>query len=132
MKDNNAAYGGLILRVVVGLLFLVPGIFKLTAPAGAQSMLEGMGIPAAAVMVWLLILAEVLGGLALILGVGTKYAVWPLVIVLVVATVTAVVPSFATDPMAMVNLLWHVTGIAALISLYLTGPGALSLAKKVM
>jgi putative oxidoreductase len=60
-------HGTLVGRVLLGLLFLVSGWGMLQggAPVG---MIEGMGIPAAALVAWLVVAVKILGGAALILG----------------------------------------------------------------
>ena len=60
-------------------------------------------------------------------GYKTKYTVWPLVAVLLVATLTVVIPSVVQSPSAnAVNLLFHLVGIGALVSGFMTGPGAIA------
>ncbi|MEK6891212.1 MAG: DoxX family protein [Nanoarchaeota archaeon] len=121
---NYKEYSPLIIRVFVGLLLLIPGIFKLMNPAGITGMLTGLGFPAPVLFAWILILIEIIFGAIVILGWKLKYTVWPLVVVLVVATITVVIPNMNGNP---INLLFHLLGIASLISLTLTGPGMHSL-----
>jgi len=114
-------WGPTVLRLALGLLFIVPGIMKLMNPAMPAGMLEGMGFPAPVVFAWVLLLSELIFGAALIVGYKVKYAVWPLMLILVVATIIVHVPS--TDPMKWINVLFHVVGIAGLLSLFNSGPG---------
>ena len=126
MEQKNydfAQYAPTVLRVFLGLLFLVPGFSKLFNPSGIIGMLDGMGFPAASLFGWIVILVEVFFGLALILGYYTKYVVWPLVVILLVAMITVTIPSFGQNPMAYINLLFHIVAISGLVSLYLSGPG---------
>jgi len=130
MKDCKCEdYAPTVLRIFLGLLFLAPGLMKLMNPDSIIGMLGGMGFPLAALFGWIVIISEVLGGLALILGYKVKWAVWPLVIVLLVATITVAIPGLSA-PMGAIGLLWHILGIAGLISVFLSGAGALSLEKK--
>jgi len=126
MDKKYAKYGPTILRIFLGFLFLVPGISKLMNPGGIISMLTGLGFPMATLLGWLVIISEVLLGLTLIIGWKVKYSVWPLVIILTVATIFVVLPNVGKNP---INLLFHLQAIAGLISLYLTGPGAIALDK---
>ena len=86
-------------------------------------MLDGLGFPAASLFGWIVILVEILGGAALIVGWNVRKVVWPLVIILAVATLTTAVPALGSSPMATVVLLFHLVGIAGLVSLYYSGPG---------
>jgi putative oxidoreductase len=126
-KCDCTAYAPTVLRVFLGLLFFIPGIGKLLNPSGIIGMLDGMGFPLAALFGWIVILVEVLGGLALILGYKTKYTIWPLAIVMVVAIFATVLPAFGANPMAYINLLFHLLAIGGLVSLYMSGPGAKSI-----
>lgn len=121
---NYKEYSPLLIRVFVGLLLLIPGIFKLMNPAGVSGMLTNLGFPSPVFFAWILILIEIIFGAIVILGWKLKYTVWPLVVVLAVATITVVIPNMNGSP---TNLLFHLLGIASLISLTLTGPGMWSL-----
>ena len=127
--ENNKGYGLAILRIVAGLLFLLPGIMKLMDPAGITGMLTGLGFPAPSFLAWILLLSEIIFGASLIVGWKTKYTTWPLVIVLLVATLTIALPGALENPMGWVNVLFHLVGIGALISIFLDGPGAWAVSK---
>ena len=123
---NKEMYGHLVLRVFLGLLFIIPGVGKLLNPAMPVGMLTSLGFPAPTFFAWILLLSEIIFGLTVLLGFKVKYTVWPLVIVMVVATLIVVIPNMNGNP---VNLLFHLTAIAGLVSLFLTGPGAMALGK---
>ena len=81
----------LILRVVIGATFFLYGWNKLTGDggvAGVTGFLGSIGIPAAGIMAPILIAVEILGGLALILGLGTRLAAILLALVMIIAIVT--------------------------------------------
>ncbi|GKX32542.1 MAG: membrane protein [Rhizobiaceae bacterium MnEN-MB40S] len=81
-SPTNADYAAFILRVTSGILFLAHGltkVFVFTIP-GTVGFFESLGLPA--IIAYLTILAEVGGGLALILGVATRLVSVPLVLVL--------------------------------------------------
>ena len=63
------------------------GYQKLTmmGPDAVAEMLAGLGIPLAGVMAWVVILVELLGGIALILGIGTRHFSLLLAIIMTVA-----------------------------------------------
>ncbi|MBS3093057.1 DoxX family protein [Candidatus Pacearchaeota archaeon] len=117
-------YGPTILRLSLATLFLYTGINKLMSPSGITGILQGLGFPAATALGWIVLLSEVIFGLALLTGWKVKYAVWPLIIILTMAILFVAMPSGD-----WINVLFHIVGIAALISLFLTGPGKLAVDK---
>lgn len=130
MTKDKSEYGPTALRLVLGLLFLIPGFSKLANPDMIIGMLGGLGFPAPTFFGWVLLLSEIAFGASVFLGWKVKYTVWPLTIVLLVAVVTVYVPKLATDPMAMITILFHFLGIASLVNLALTGPGAFAVSKE--
>ena len=83
---TNSDYAALILRVSSGALFIAHGLMKVfvfTIP-GTVGYFESLGLPG--FFAHLTILAEVVGGLALILGVGTRAVALALIPVLLGAT----------------------------------------------
>ena len=63
----------LLTRVAVGVVLLAHGLqkaFEFT-PAGTAGAFAGMGVPAAGLVAWFTMLAEIVGGAALILGLLT-------------------------------------------------------------
>ena len=127
--ESDKRYGQAILRILTGLLFLPAGLMKLMDPAGITGMLTGLGFPAPSFLAWVLLLSEIIFGASLILGWKTKYTVWPPVIVLLVATLTVALPGALENPMGWINVLFHLLGIGALISIFLDGPGAWAVSK---
>lgn len=81
----------LINRILLGLVMLVPGLIKLFqfTPSGVSGMLAGLGFPAPTVFAWILIIAEIVTGLAIIANWKMEYAVWPPIVILVVAAFTS-------------------------------------------
>ena len=73
-------------RALAGLLFLVSGINKILGFAYVAGWMNSAGIPAAGLLLVLTILLEVGGGLALITGVGARYAAAALALFLVPVT----------------------------------------------
>ena len=90
----------LALRVGLGVLFVGVGLSKLMNPDGVVGMLSGIGFPIATFWAWVLILAETLGGLCILIGLKSKKASWPLIIVMIVAILTVSknnLPQFLKD-----------------------------------
>lgn len=75
MTDSRTApYAALVLRVTLGALFLAHSSLKLFVftPAGTAKFFGSLGLPGE--LAYLVIAVEILGGIALILGVWTRYA----------------------------------------------------------
>lgn len=87
IDHKTAPYAILALRVTTGALFLFHGLVKVFVftPAGTVGYFESIGLPGA--LAYLTILAEVGGGLALILGIKARLVSLALVPVLLGAAV---------------------------------------------
>jgi putative oxidoreductase len=84
-------------------------------------MLDGLGFPAAAAFAWLLALVEFFGGLAVLLGVYTRYAALALAAIMLVTT-TMLWTGYMGDGgflAARLDLLL----LASNLSLVFSGPG---------
>lgn len=88
----NKAYnnwGAFILRIIVGIGFLSHGYAKLSkGPEGFTKLLHYVGVPAPGLMAWMAIISEVVGGIALILGVFVSIMSVPLIITMLTALFT--------------------------------------------
>lgn len=80
---NKAPYAALVLRVALGGLALAHGLLKVFVftPAGTVGFFESLGLPG--VLAYPTIAIEVVGGLALIAGVFTRYVALAMVPILV-------------------------------------------------
>ncbi len=88
MQDRYAPYAATLLRVATGALFLAHAGLKalVFTPAGTAQFFSSVGVPG-----WLAaptIAAELLGGLALLAGFGTRWAALALIPVLLGAILT--------------------------------------------
>ncbi len=84
-------WGPVVLRVAIGVVFVMHGGQKLLVygiPGVAGSM-EQLGLPLPYVSATLATATELLGGLALIIGAGTRHAALGLAVVMVIAAITA-------------------------------------------
>lgn len=77
--------GMLIIRLGLGLVFVAHGWGKFGDLVGTVGFFSGLGLPAA--VAYLVAGVELLGGLAMILGVWTKWAGWLLAIVMAAAII---------------------------------------------
>jgi len=85
---RQAAYAAFILRVSLGVMILAHGLLKVfvfTIP-GTVGFFESLGYPGA--LAYLVIAAEIVGGLALIAGIWTRFVALALVPILIGATMT--------------------------------------------
>lgn len=84
--NTNTDYATLVLRVSSGALFLAHGLLKVSVftVAGTVAYFESLGFPA--IMAYLTILAELVGGTLLILGVAARIVSVALIPVLLGAT----------------------------------------------
>ncbi len=73
------------LRVTVGAVFLQMGWLKLQNPQMIIGMVNGLHLPFAGVLGWLVLLSELICGGLLVIGFWTKYAPIPLMIIMTVA-----------------------------------------------
>ncbi len=87
MTDTrNAAYAALLLRLSLGVMFLAHGLLKLIVftPAGTVKYFESIGYPG--FFAYIIILAEIGGGAALLLGLWTRAITVALLPIMVGAT----------------------------------------------
>jgi putative oxidoreductase len=120
-------YGAFLLRLTMGGLFLVHAGVKLFVftPAGTAAYFASLGLPAA--LAYLTIALEGLGGLALILGLWTRYLA-PVLALLLVGTIVTVHGANGFS-FAAAGGGWEYPAFwaVALVVLTLTGPGAFAL-----
>lgn len=122
----NPALGLAILRVVVGLVFVAHGAQKVFVYgiAGTTGAFGGMGIPFAGVTAPLVAAVELLGGLALVLGVFTRGAA----LLLAATMLGAVLLVHRKGGFFLPNgAEYAVSLLAATLALAVAGPGAYAL-----
>ena len=74
-------------RIAIAALFLPAGLNKLMGMEGVTGYFSSLGLPVVAVLVWVVIAIEVLGGVALILGYKTRLVAIGLAIFTVLASI---------------------------------------------
>ena len=119
-------YQTLIGRVLLAHIFLLAGISKITGYAGTQGYMESMGVPG--MLLPLVILLEIGGALALIVGWQTKWAAWALAAFSIIAAL--VFHSNFTDQMQSILFMKNLAMAGGLLVLAAHGPGSLSLEKR--
>jgi putative oxidoreductase len=111
----------LLLRVVVGAIFLVHGWQKYQGGLpGVEAFLGGLGFPAASLFAVILVAAEIVGGIMLILGAFTHWVAKILAFIALVALVLVHLPNGFTGAGGYEFILLI---LVSCISLVITGPG---------
>jgi putative oxidoreductase len=128
MKNNQvSAYGATLLRTTLGSLFLAHAGLKyfVFTPAGTAQFFESVGVPGS--LAYAVLAAEVIGGIALILGVYTRILALALIPILLgaIATVHGSAGFFFSNP----NGGWEFPAfwVVSLMVQALIGDGALAL-----
>lgn len=114
-------WGLLALRIVVGLVFVMHGGQKLFVKGlpGIAGFLGQVGIHPAAFWAAVLTFAELMGGLALILGAFTRLAALALTVTMIVAITAVLAPKGFFLP----GYEFAMTLLGGCVALLLTGPG---------
>jgi len=120
-RSTNAGLGLLILRVVIGLVFLMHGIGKLTHMDNTIGFFTQIGIPMANLAAWVMALVETAGGVALILGVALPIVALMLAIDMVVAILKVQLRKGLIGGYEL-----ELTLLAGLVCLMLAGPGIMA------
>jgi putative oxidoreductase len=115
-----AQYGPLPIRILAGIAFIIHGLPKLSNIAGTEHFFANMiGLPAA--MALPIGLLEVIGGIALLVGVLTRIASILFIIEMIGSTITVKLSRGFVGGYELDLLLMAIS-----ISLLLTGPGRIS------
>ncbi|MBP9144219.1 MAG: DoxX family protein [Thermoanaerobaculia bacterium] len=86
MNSKLEKYGSLVARFAVAAIFVYGGWGKLNGLDGTAAYIASKGLPAAELGALFAALLELVGGLAIALGIGTRWAALALAIFLVPAT----------------------------------------------
>lgn len=135
-RGLNPKLGNMILRIVLGVVFVAHGSLKLFPPeggfAGGVSQFAGalgsMGLPLSGFFAWIVTLLEFFGGLALIVG----FLVTPVAILICFHMLTGIVLVHARNGFFVVGpgqggIEFNLVLIAGLLTLVFGGPGMAAL-----
>lgn len=123
-KWYNRDTGLLLLRLAVGIVFVYHGWGKLQGIDGVATFFGSLGIPAAALMAWVVALVEFFGGLAVLTGIYCRVGAKLLAVVMLVALLTA----HAGGPWSAAELPLVLLG--ATLALAMGGAGSFVVMKK--
>ena len=125
-RTHTLPWGLTVLRVVTGVIFLMHAWQKLAifGIPGFTGFLAQAGVPAPGIAAVVVTAVELIGGLALVVGLGTRWAALLLAFDMLVALLTVHLPGgfFVPAGIEFVLLL-----LAANVALALAGGGALAL-----
>lgn len=127
--DRLAGFAPLVVRIIVGIIMAAHGFQKLAMGPGAFGQgLAQMGVPAAALMGYVVTFVELVGGILLILGLFSRLAALLLTINLTVAILLVKVNiGLIAPPEAGAGAELDLALIAGFVTVLLAGPGRLSL-----
>ena len=122
---SNTDNGLLAIRIGVGILFIIAGFGKLTGIMGPGiTGFSGM-VFGSVILAWVVALAELLGGIAVLIGFKNKLASWGLAIIVLGALIKVHLPAFdASAPMTVIGVFMHLSLLTTLIGLALAGSGS--------
>jgi putative oxidoreductase len=132
--ERLVAYAPVLLRLIVGITFLMHGLQKLQDPASFIGLMAFLKMPLLPVSGWFIILLETVGGLFMLLGLGTRWLGILFAIEMAVSTLLAKLSiGFIASPGAPtagyeLDLLLLVTSL----SLVLLGSGPFSVEQNVL
>ena len=132
--ERLASYAPVLLRLIVGITFLMHGLEKLQDPASFLGLMAFLKMPLLPVSGWFIILLETVGGLFMLLGLGTRWLGILFAIEMAVTSLIAklsigfIAPPGAPAAGYELDLLLLVTSLA----LVLLGPGPFSVEQSVL
>jgi putative oxidoreductase len=110
-------------RFFLSIMFVMSGLSKISAYEGTQGYMEAMGVPGA--LLPLVILTEVIGGLAIILGWKTQIAAIALAGFSIVSAI--LFHADFADQMQMILFMKNIAIAGGFLFLLAQGPGAYAL-----
>ena len=124
--DRSSSIGIALIRAIVGVVFVAHGAQKLLVMGvdGTAGFMASQHIPLPLVSAVLVIATELIGGLALIAGFGTRFIAWPLAFAMLVAVGMV---HLGGGFFAPAGFEYPLTLLIASIGLGLTGSGAFAI-----
>ena len=126
-RQTTSELAPFVLRLALGLIFLVHGLLKFLHMAGAVATFTKIGVPLPAVAVPAIAVLEILGGIVLILG--PDLAMRVLALLLAIEMLVAILLAKRSSGFVG-GYEFEVILLAALLALVLSGPGRPALTQK--
>lgn len=123
--ESTKTYSDLLGRLLLAAIFITAGYGKIGGYAATQGYMEAMGVSGA--LLPLVIFAELGGGLAILLGLLTRYAALGLA---VFSVASAVIFHSSADQVQQIMFMKNLAIAGGLLILVANGPGRLSLDTK--
>ena len=120
---NLNSFAAPVGRVLISLMFVMSGFSKISGYAGTQGYMESQGVPGS--LLPLVILLEIAGGIAVIIGWKTKYAALALAGFCVLSA--ALFHANFADQMQMIMFMKNIAIAGGFLFLVANGPGAYAL-----
>ena len=133
--DAFAPYALTILRVLVGITFLLHGLPKIQGLAGFTGFVASLGLPLPGFFAILVVALEIGGGLLLILGVATRWVSLLFAIEMLITTLLVKLPGpgfIAPQGQPGVGAELDLLLLAGALMLLCFGPGQLSVERNVL
>jgi len=133
--NKCAGWGPLVIRVVLGVIFIAHGSQKLFGAFGGPGIkgvagfVTNLGMAPGILWAWILALTEFVGGIALILGLFTSIASAGLIIAMLVAIIKVHARNGFFLSQEKMGFEYNLALIAMAVSLILSGPGKFSIDK---
>jgi putative oxidoreductase len=129
MSDSSNSFTPLAGRILMSVMFLISGFFKIGAYSQTVAYSASKGLPMASVAIACAAVLELAGGLAILVGFQTKIAAWLLFLYLI--PVTFLFHNFwamqgAEQQQNMINFLKNVSIMGGLVILATYGAGPYS------
>lgn len=122
MQQNVVVLVG---RILLSIIFIMSGFSKLTGFSGTVGYFASMGLPVPSVTTVLVIVVELLGGLAILAGFFTRPVAY-VIALFCVATAFVAHANFA-DQMQMINFMKNLSMAGGFLVLGAFGPGSISI-----
>ena len=117
--NNLQTFAAPVGRVLISLMFVMSGFSKISAFAGTQGYMESQGVPG--ILLPLVILVEIAGGIAIIVGWKTKYAALALAGFCVLSAL--LFHANFSDQTQMIMLMKNIAIAGGFLFLVANGPG---------
>ena len=128
-RSSNASDAlSLLARILLALLFLGSGLSKLAAPAATQAYMAASGVPMVSLAYIAAVVAEVGGGLLLLVGYRARLAAFTLTAFTLAATV--LFHSNMADQNQMIHMMKNLAIIGGLLNVAAFGAGRFSIDRR--